>query len=412
MKQRAYIAGTGMTAFGKFLDRGLKSLAAEAIEAALADAGIGQAQIQAAYTGNAAAGLITGQALIPGEVALRGVGLGRIPVVNVENACATSATAFQQAATMITAGVYDVVLVVGFEKLHSTDKSRTFSVFHGAVDLESIDDVMHRLARHGETEPALGKANGAGASRSLFMDLYAGLARDYMATSGATQRHFAMVSAKNSFHGSLNPRAQYRDVLTVEQVLSSQQIVAPLTLPMCSPIGDGAAAMVLVSERVARRMGKKDLVRVCSSALVTGWDYAQDEPVRLAEFAARQAYEAAEIGPSDLDVVELHDAAAPAEIIYYEYLGLAAPNEGVALLESGATQLGGKIPVNPSGGLLRKGHPIGATGCAQLVELTDQLRGRCGARQVSGARTALAENGGGWIKDDPAVVVISILQAA
>ncbi|MGT2455386.1 thiolase family protein [Cupriavidus basilensis] len=412
MKQRAYIAGTGMTAFGKFLDRGLKSLAAEAIEAALTDAGIDQAQIQAAYSGNAAAALITGQALIPGEVALRGIGLGRIPVVNVENACATSATAFQQAATMITAGVYDVVLVVGFEKLYSTDKSRTFSVFQGAVDLESIDDVMHGLARHADTDPAVGKTDGAGASRSLFMDLYAALARDYMATSGATQRHFAMVSAKNSFHGSLNPKAQYRDVLTVDQVLSSPQIVSPLTLPMCSPIGDGAAAMVLVSERVARQMGKKDLVRVCSSTLVTGWDYAQDETVRLAEYAARQAYETAEIGPSDLDVIELHDAAAPAEIIYYEYLGLAAPGDGVALLESGATKLGGRIPVNPSGGLLRKGHPIGATGCAQLIELADQLRGRCGSRQVSRARTALAENGGGWIKDDPAVVVISILQAA
>jgi acetyl-CoA acetyltransferase len=410
MKQCAYIAGTGMTAFGKFLDRGLKSLAAEAIEAALADAGIDRERIQAAYTGNAAAGLITGQALIPGEVVLRGAGIGRIPVVNVENACATSATAFQQAATMITVGLYDVVLVVGFEKLHSTDKSRTFSVFQGAVDVESIDDVVRGLARH--ADPDLPLADGAGSKRSLFMDVYAALARDYMATSGATQRHFAMVSAKNSLHGSLNPKAQYRDVLTVDQVLAAQPIVNPLTLPMCSPIGDGAAALVLVSEKMARQMGRKGLVRVRSSVIASGWDYAQDEALRVAEYAARQAYEAAEIGPSDLDTVELHDAAAPAEIIYYEYLGLAKPGEGVALLESGATQLGGRIPVNPSGGLLRKGHPIGATGCAQLVELADQLRGRCEARQVSGAQTALAENGGGWIKDDPAVVVISILQVA
>lgn len=412
MKQNAYIAGTGMTQFGKFLDRGLKSLAAEAIEAALLDAGLDKSQIQAAYTGNAAGGVITGQVLIPGEVVLRGVGIGKIPVINVENACATSATAFQQAATMITAGLYDIVLVVGFEKLHSIDKQRTFSVFHGAVDVESIDDVMHRLRRHADAGEAQADADAAGSRRSLFMDVYAAMARDYMATSGATARHFAMVAAKNSLHGSLNPKAQYRDVLTVEQVLSAQRIVDPLTLPMCSPIGDGAAALVLVSEKMARRMGRGNLVRVRSSVLTTGWDYADDEPVHVAEYAAQQAYAAAEVGPSEIDVIELHDAAAPAEIIYYEYLGLADPGEGVALLESGATRLGGRIPVNTSGGLLRKGHPIGATGCAQLVELADQLRGRCGPRQVAGARTALAENGGGWIGDDPAVVVVSILQAA
>jgi len=217
------------------------------------------------------------------------------------------------------------------------------------------------------------------------------------------------VSAKNSVHGSLNPKAQYQDKVSVEDVLAAQMISDPLTLLMCSPIGDGAAALVLVSEKKAKQLGLKDRVRVLSSVLATGFEYADGEQT-VPEYAAQLAYEAAGIGPQDLDVVELHDASSPAELIYYEYLGLAGKNEGVALVESGATTIGGRIPVNPSGGLLRKGHPIGASGAGQIVELVDQLRGRCGARQVQGARTAMAENGGGFIGRDVAAIVISVLQ--
>ncbi len=408
--QPVFIAGTGMTRFGKFLDRGLKSLAAEAIGEALADAGIEASQLQAAYMGNAAAGVMTGQVLIPGQVVLRGLGIGRIPVVNVENACATSATAFQQAVQMIALQAYDIVLVAGFEKLYSEDKARTFSVFHGAVDLEAIDDVLAGLARNLARSGAEADISEAGRSRSLFMDLYAGMARDFMATHGVTQRDFAAVAAKNSFHGSLNPKAQFQEVLSIEQVLAAPLIVDPMTRPMCAPIGDGAAALVLVSAQAAARLGLRDRVRVLSSVLASGWDYEPGDPARLAPTVAAQAYEAAGVGPAELDVVELHDAGAPAELIYYEHLGLAAPGEAVALLDSGATRLGGRVPVNPSGGLLRKGHPIGASGCAQLVELSDQLRGRCAARQVHGARTALAENGGGWIGEDAAAIVVSVLQ--
>lgn len=411
MTTPVFVAGTGMTCFGKHLDRGLKSLAAEAIHEALADAGIAPALLQAAYMGNAAAGVMTGQVLVPGQVVLRGMGIGKIPVINIENACATSATAFQQAAMMISLGAYDIVLVVGFEKLYSQDKARTFSVFQGAVDIESMDDVMRSLAANMSRTGSTADIGEAGKSRSLFMDIYASMARDYMSSTGATQRDFAAVAAKNSFHGSLNPKAQFREVLSIEQVLAAPLIVDPLTRPMCAPIGDGAAALVLVSEKKAREMGLGHRVRVLSSTLASGWDYAPGETTRLAEFAARQAYDAAGVGPADLDVVELHDAGAPAELIYYEHLGLAPAGGAVALLESGATRLGGAVPVNPSGGLLRKGHPIGASGCAQLVELADQLRGRCGGRQVKGAQTALAENGGGWIGDDAAAIVISILQA-
>lgn len=409
MQMHVYVAGVAMTRFGKFLDRGLKSLAAEAIEAALADARIDRSQIEAAYLGNAAAGTITGQVLIPGEVVLRGIGIGKIPVVNVENACATSATAFQQAAAMITAGLYDVVLVAGFEKLFHEDKRRTFSVFQGAIDVEATDEVLAMLARH-SLETTDQNAASPGANRSLFMDLYASMARKYMREYGATQRHFALVSAKNSWHGSLNPKAQYQNLLSVDEVLNAPLVIDPLTLPMCSPIGDGAAAIVMVSERKARQLGLSDRVRVLSSVLATGWDPTPEETETVAEYAARRAYETSGVTPADLDVIELHDASAPAELIYYEYLGLAPKGEGIHLIEDGDTRLGGRIPVNPSGGLLRKGHPIGASGAGQIVELVDQLRGRCGARQVSDARTALAENGGGFIGGDVAAIVISILQ--
>lgn len=401
-----------MTPFGKFLDRGLKSLGAEAISEALKDAGIEPAQLQAAYMGNAAAAVITGQVLVPGQVVLRGMGIGHIPVVNVENACATSATAFQQAVQMIALGAYDIVLAAGYEKLFSQDKQRTFSVFHGAVDLEAIDDILADLKANLARTGVQADLSEAGRSRSLFMDLYGGVARDYMARTGVTQEDVAAVVAKNSLHGSLNPKAQFRDVLTVDQVLAAPEIVAPLTRPMCAPIGDGAAALVLVSERAAQQLGLKDRVKVLSTVLASGWDYSAGLPdsQRLASVITTQAYEQAGVGPQDIDVVELHDAAAPSELMQYESLGLCGEGEGVALLSSGATRLGGRVPVNPSGGLLRKGHPIGATGCAQLVELTDQLRGRCGARQVEGARTALAENGGGWVGEDAAALVITILQ--
>lgn len=409
MKMNAYVAGVGMTRFGRFLDRGLKSLATEAITAALNDAGLQGSDIEAAWMGSAAAGVMTDQVLIPGQVVLREMGIGRIPVVNIENACATSATAFQQAAQAITLGVCDVALVAGFEKLHHEDKRRTFSVFQGAVDTEEIDKVLADLARNMKATGVAGDLAGAGTTRSLFMDLYASKARDYMQRYGATARHFAMVSAKNSVHGSLNPNAQFQTAVSVDEVLAAPLIADPLTLPMCSPIGDGAAAIVLVSERKARSLGLKQPVRVLSSVLASGWDL-EDERESVARYAADLAYGAAGLGPQDLDVVELHDATAPAELIYYEYLGLAKEGEGVALIEAGDTSLGGRIPVNPSGGLLRKGHPIGASGAGQIVELVDQLRGRCSARQVDGARVALAENGGGFIGSDVAAIVISILQ--
>lgn len=408
MKMNAYVAGVGMVKFGKHLDRTLKGLAAEAIQLALTDAGLDKSAIQAAWMGNAAAGVVTGQEMIRGEVALRSMGIGKIPVVNVENACASSSTAFQQACAMVTAGMYDIVLACGSEKLFHEDKVRSLGAFSSAVDVEDPDGAVNVVKRIAAEIGEPFDASTAGVGRSIFMDIYSVMAKKHMKKYGSTKKHFAMVAAKNSFHGSMNARAQFQEVLTVEQVLAARAIIEPLTLPMCSPIGDGAAAVIIVSERKARELGLQHKVKVAASALVSGWDFT-DPSESVGALAAHQVYAATGIGPQDLSCVELHDASAPSEIAAYEYLGLCGPGEGAKLIETRATYLGGRIPVNVSGGLLRKGHPVGATGCAQIVELTEQLRGQSGKRQIEGARIALAHNGGGAIGTDAAATVVTLL---
>jgi acetyl-CoA acetyltransferase len=256
------------------------------------------------------------------------------------------------------------------------------------------------------------------------MDIYSLLAKSHMKKYGTTREQLAGVTVKNSFHGSLNPRAQFQQAMTLDEVLDSREIIDPLTLPMCSPIGDGAAALVLVSERKARELGLKNPVRVLSSVLVSGWDQAEGD-MSVGEYAAHKAYEVAGVGPDDISLAELHDASAPSEIIAYDYLGICEKGQGGRLIEDGSTRLGGRIPVNVSGGgstrlggripvnvsggLLRKGHPIGATGAAQIVEITEQLQGRSNQRQVENARIGLAHNGGGLIGTDAAATVVSIL---
>jgi len=408
MKMHAYVAGVGMTRFGKQMDKTLKGLAGEAIQLALADARLDKSALQAAWMGNAAAGVVTGQEMIRGQVALREMGIGRIPVVNVENACASSSTAFQQACAMVTAGMYDVVLACGSEKLFHEDKARSFGAFTSAVDVEDPDGALNVVKRMAAEIGEPFDVAGAGVNRSIFMDIYSLMARKHMKKYGSTKEHFAMVAAKNSFHGSMNPRAQFQELLSVADVLAARTIIEPLTLPMCSPIGDGAAAVILVSERKARELGLSNKVRVAASALVSGWDFTQPGE-SVGALAAQQAYAAAGLGPDDLSCIELHDASAPSELVAYEYLGLCEPGGSIALIETNATRLGGRIPVNTSGGLLRKGHPVGATGCAQIVELTEQLQGRSGPRQVAGARVALAHNGGGAIGTDAAATVVTIL---
>ena len=408
MRFNAVIAGVGMTQFGKHMETGLKALGAEAVQAALKEAGIAADALQAAFVGNAAAGLVTGQECIRGQVILRSIGIGRIPVVNVENACASASTALNQACAMVTAGFYDIVLALGVEKLYHPDKRKSFSAFSGAVDVEMVAGLLEALRQSAEAQGAAAAGSGAGEKRSMFMDIYAAAARAHMQHYGTTVEQFAAIAAKNSYHGSLNPRAQFREVLSVADVLAAPMIAEPLTRPMCSPIGDGAAAVIVMSERKARETGVRSPVRVVASVLHSGWDHGADEPGTV-EVCAADAYEEAGVGPGDLSVIECHDASAPAELMAYESLGLCGKGEGGRLVDSGATRLGGRIPVNTSGGLLRKGHPVGATGIAQIVELTEQLQGRSGARQVENAKVALAHNGGGAIGTDAAAMCVTIL---
>lgn len=373
-----------MTRFAKQPNRSLKDLTAEAVREALAQAEIKPAQVEAAYFGNAVAGSIVGQEMVAGEVALRSLGLRGLPVFNVENACASASSAFHLAWQAVAAGACDVALAVGAEKLTHPDKARTFAAIGAAVDVEETDMTMV-------------------SGRSSFMDIYAAEARDYMAASGATQRDLARVVVKNQYHGSLNPLAQYGDPgLTVEGVLADREIVWPLTLRMCSPISDGAAAAVLVSERL--KPGRSSVQVGASVVRANG---GGETPLALQ--AAAKAYEVAGVGPTDIDVAELHDAAAAAELSLYEQLGWAASGEGAALIRSGETRLGGRLPVNVSGGLLARGHPIGATGLGQIHELVTQLNGQAGDRQVEAARVALAHNAGGFLDGDSAVAVVTIL---
>ncbi|MDQ1501374.1 MAG: hypothetical protein QOI86_4714 [Actinomycetota bacterium] len=420
--REVFVAGTGMTAFGKFMDSTVRSLAEEAVADALRDAQATPGDIEMAFFSNATAGILTGQEMIRGQVALRNTGILGVPIVNVENACASASSAFFLAHMAVASGAVDIALAIGSEKLTHPDKKRSFAAIGTAVDLDNVVGAREALTRTllgmGTAGPDAGSPLPVGAEllaetkkdgggKSPFMDVYAGMTRHYMEQSGATAEDFARIAVKNQANGKLNPKAQYGGDITVEEVLASRQISGPLTLLMCSPIGDGAAAIVLCSEDAARRLGA-DTVRVRSTTLVSGRDRGPGDAGAV-ERAVAKAYDASGVGPEDLDVCEVHDAAAPAELMIYEELGLCGPGEGPKLLASGETALGGRVPVNPSGGLLAKGHPIGATGCAQLVELADQLRGRCGARQVDGASVALAENGGGFLGSDPAAIVITVL---
>ncbi len=401
MRVNSIVAGVAMTRFGKHLDQSLKQLGGEPVLGAVVDAGVELADIEAAYVGNCAAGTVTGQESIRGQVILSSIGLGKIPIINIENACGSSSTALNQACMMVSAGYYDVVLVLGVEKLFHEDKVITFAAFSGAVDVEERDAMM--------AEITAGQSEGSGTNRSMFADFYGVMARDHMQQYGSTPEHFAMVSAKNSFHGSLNPNAQFLNEMTVEEVLAQPMIVEPLTRPMICPVADGGAAAIIVSERKARELGIQQPVRIVSSVVHSYYDHPAGAEENVNSLCIDEAYTEAGVLPEDLDVVELHDSSAPCEILLYESLHLCPPGESVKLLEDGETKLGGRIPVNTSGGLLRKGHPVGATGISQILELTLQLQGRAGKRQVEGARVALAHNGGGTIRGEVAAMNIHIL---
>jgi acetyl-CoA acetyltransferase len=406
-----YVVGVGMTPFGRMLDVDIKTLTRQAVEAALADAGIGREDIEAAWFANAAQGHMEKQHMIRGQIALRNMGISGIPVVNVENACASGASAFNLAVTNLKAGESDVVLAVGAEKLFSRDRALMFGSFDGAWDVADNESIRQRLMKLGEgVVPPEGSTSDK--PYSVFMDVYAAFSRFHMKTFGTTQRQIAAVSAKNHRHSVENPLSQFRDPYTVDEVLAAPPITYPLTLPMCSPISDGAAAAILMTEEGLKRHGidRTRAVKVLASVIQTGSDRdPSDFRNHVTAIGARRAYEKAGVGPEDISVAEVHDATAMGEIIQIENLGFVPFGEGGPASERGETSIGGRIPVNPSGGLESKGHPVGATGIAQIYELVTQLRREAGPRQVEGARLAIAENGGGLHGIEEAVACITIL---
>jgi acetyl-CoA acetyltransferase len=361
------VIGVDMTPFGRHGDKSIEELAAAPVIGALKDAGIQWKDVEAAYVGHEYQGLAAGQRI------LGGVGATGIPITNIENACSAGATAFREAYLMIALGMYDIVLALGCEKMD-----------RGLIQ-QLPDDTWRTLGT------------------DLIPSQFALVARWHMEKYGTTREQFAKVAVKAHKNGVLNPYAQYRKEETVEEVLDSRMISDPITLLMCCPTGDGAAAAVLCSMEKAGQFTTKP-VKVAASALnsmtytegigTQNFGSAIPSAQSIITVSAREAYEQAGLGPGDLDVVELHDAFATSELIHYEELDLCKAGEGGRMIDEGAVDLGGRIPVNPSGGLLAKGHPLGATGVAQIVEIVWQLRGVCGDRQVEGAKVGLAEVAG------------------
>jgi acetyl-CoA acetyltransferase len=400
------VAGVGMTCFGVTNERLLKDMGIEAARAALRDANIEGGDVGAVYAANVGAGIITGQCGVLGQTVTHGLALGRIPVVNIENACASASSALHLAHNAIAAGQHDIVLVLGVEKLSHADKSHGLSVFAGCVDVDDLEGLEALLARLKDNRPDA----DAAVRRSLFMDIYAARAQRHMDLYGTTQADFAQVVVKNSGYGALNPLAQFRTKLTLDEVLAARTIAFPLTLPMCSPVGDGAAAAVLVSEVEARRRGLFDRPSIRASVMASQFVADDADEDETAAYAVARAYAGAAVGPDDIAVVELHDASAPAELMMYEAMGFVPPGGGADFLRRGLGQIGSRLAVNTSGGLLRKGHPIGATGLAQIYELVLQLRGLAGNRQVESPQIAMAENGGGLVGAATGACVITILE--
>ncbi|GAA2910573.1 thiolase family protein [Streptomyces thioluteus] len=402
-----YVLGVGRTAYGRFPDLTVGALAGEALARCLADSGCELSEVDGVFFANATQGALEGQHLVRGQAALRDAGVEGVPVVNVENACASGATALHLAATAVRAGEMDVALAVGAEKMYGADEGRLTAAFHGGLDVARWQEGLKAL------QEAAGAETVPPGRRSVFMDVYAALAADHRRRHpSCTPRGLAAVTAKNRRHGALNPLAARREALTADEVLAAREVAAPLTVPMCAPIGDGAAAALVCSPAVVRRLGARRAVRLRASVVVSGTGRTLDEPERgITRRAAALARERAGLGPADVSLAEVHDATAVGEVLQVEALGLVPPGEGAAAAERGETALGGRLPVNTSGGLESNGHPVGATGIGQVHELVTQLRGEAGARQVPGARIGLAENGGGFLGFEEAAAAVLVLEA-
>jgi acetyl-CoA acetyltransferase len=406
-----YIVGLGMIRFNKYPDRTVRDMAHEVTNLALRDAGLDKAALQAAFFSNTFWGMFSNQHSIRGQVALRSMGIDAIPVTNVENACAGASTALHLAYTGVRAGMVDVALAVGSEKITDPDKMKSLTAYATCMDVENFERHINMMMELNKTFKVAIPPDQAppGDGRSIFMDAYAMGAKWHMSRFGSTQQQLAAICAKNHWHGSLNPMAQYQQDMTVADVLADKPIAYPLTRAMCAPVGDGAAAAIVCSEAYLKKLAAARPIRILASVLGSGTDRDLDGE-DIGERLAKQAYEAAAVGPQDIDLAELHDATSYGELHQTEAMGFCPMGEGGPWAESGATKLGGKQPVNTSGGLECRGHPIGASGLAQIYELGVQLRGDAGPRQVDGARLGLAENGGGNIGVEEAAMCIHILE--
>lgn len=406
-----YIAGIAMTVFGRHLERSLDDLAREALEGALKDANCSRKDLGIAFYAGMTNGPLQGQISIPGQVVFSKIGIEGIPVYNIENACASGSSAFNLAVQSLQAGTTDVALALGAEKMNIPDKLKAFQIFEGGWDVSRVEENYQTLVNMGEgVEIPEGSESDKPYSR--FMAIYAAMCRYHMRTYGTTQRQIAAVSAKNHTHSVHNAFSQFRKPFTIEEILAAPPITYPITLPMCAPLSDGAAAAILCTEEGLKRIGadRSRCIKVAASVIRSFSHRRLDQPeLNIARLAADHAYELAGLWPEDIDVAEVHDASAMGEIIQVENLRLAEPGMGGPCAERGDFTLGGRIPVNTSGGLESKGHPISATGIGQLCELVIQLRGEAGKRQVEGARHAIQENGGGLQGIEEAAVAIHIL---
>ncbi|MFC1978308.1 thiolase family protein, partial [Chloroflexota bacterium] len=374
LAREVVIIGVGMHKFGKFMNKGLKDLTRVAVWNAIEDAGIDANQIETAYFANVLAGLITGQECIRGHIFLRDAGFEGIPIVNVEGACASSSIALREATIAVGSGLYDVALAVGAEKLYLDNTARSIQAMSTNTDIEFMGQLGFQ-----------------------FTGSYAMILRKYMKQYGWTQEQFAKVASKNKYNGSLNPMAQYQKPMSVEDVLNSRVIAWPLTLYMCSTMADGAAAAIVCSREIAHKISNRVPISIAASCLrsgeVTGEDDGQIH-------TAHDAYEMAGLGPKDIEVAEVHDAMAPGEMFRVEKLGFCTAEEVGRLVDEEYFTLKGKLPVNTSGGLAARGHPIGATGLGQIAEVVWQMRGEAGPRQVQGRnspypKVSLTQNSGG-----------------
>jgi acetyl-CoA acetyltransferase len=406
-----YIAGISMTVFGRHLEHTLEDLAREALDGALRDARCQASDIGTAYYAGITNGPLQGQLAIPGQVVMSKIGIEQIPIFNVENGCAAGSSAVHLAIQSLKAGATNVALALGCEKMNIADRLKPIQIMEAGWDVSRAEQNYETLIKMGE---GVEVPPGSESERpySKFMAIYAAMCRFHMKTFGTTQRQIAAVSAKNHGHSTRNPLSQFRKPFTVDEVLAAPPITYPLTLPMCAPISDGAAAAVLCTEEGLARIGadRSRCIRVAASVIRSFSHRRFDQPeLHLARLAANQAYEIAGLGPEDMHVAEVHDAAAMGEIIQAENLGFVPLGGGGPAAERGEFTLGGRIPINVSGGLESKGHPIGATGIGQLYELVAQLRGEAGDRQVPGARHAIQENGGGMVGVEEAAVAVHIL---